>query len=113
MSKLNQNQVFTGAGLFGAAAVLGMLSFGGSAEAAGNLMSCRASNSMKVVACCEQMTRNNRPSWMIESGASCHEVVVCRGQSERRCYIKMLTNEQKGGKESDPKGGRGGGQTAS
>ena len=75
MSKFNNNRLFIAAAAF---AALGAFSFGGSAEAAGNPLSCQGKTAAKVVACCEQLTKDHLPLWMRSTGTSCVEAVRCK-----------------------------------
>jgi uncharacterized protein YfaQ (DUF2300 family) len=78
MSKFNNSRVFIAAAAFVTVAALSAFSFGGSAEAAGNPLSCQGKTAAKVVACCEQLTKDHRPFWMRSTGISCREAVRCK-----------------------------------
>ena len=82
MSKFNDNRLFIAAAAF---AALSAFSFGGSAEAAGNPLSCQGKTAAKVVACCEQLTKDHRPFWMRTTGTNCRTAV--------RCYLKRCVLE--------------------
>ncbi len=84
---------------FGAAALFSMLSFGSTAEAAQNLSSCQGGSSKAVIACCDKLTKSQRPLWMTQSGTNCREAVVCGGlqSKERRCYVRVVLIDREGG----------------
>ncbi len=118
MSTMINTHKFTAAAALGAAAMLSMLSFGGSAEAAQSLSSCKGATASKVISCCEKMVKENgRPTWMIETKTSCHQAAVCKGGSgpsplalvvvAKRCYLRtvVLMDESHGKNGND--GGRG------
>ena len=84
MSKFNNSRLFIAAAAF---AALSAFSFGGSAEAAGNPLSCQGKTAAKVVACCEQLTKDRRPLWMRSTGTSCREAVRCKYQL---CRIEVF-----------------------
>lgn len=109
MSKISNIQKLTGAAAFGAAVIFSVLSFGSNAEAAINLSSCIGNTEGKVVSCCEKMTEERLPYWMIQSRTSCREAAVCHGGKgpaiagiaavavKRRCHIQVLLIEKEGG----------------
>jgi hypothetical protein len=104
MSKLFNNRTFT-AGAFVAATTLSILSFGGSAQASANLMSCSGPSAGKVIDCCQKLTRQDRPLWMREAGSTCHEVVVCRGKysPNNRCYVRIVRKDPEQRETPEPK----------
>jgi hypothetical protein len=117
MTTLSNTHTFSAAAAFGAAALFSMLSFGGNAEAA-SVLSCKGVSAGAVASCCEQMvSKKGRPNWMIMSGTSCKEAAVCRGghgsplavaavAPVKRCYIRVVEKEKKGGDEKHDDGGR-------
>ena len=93
MSKISYNRKFTAAAAFGAAALFSMLSFGNSAEAA-SVFSCKGPTAKKVVACCEQITKENRlPLWMTQAGINCRSAVIC-WRKFQRCGIQYKYAEK-------------------
>ena len=93
MSKIRYNRKFIAAAAFGTAALFSMLSFGNSAEAA-SVFSCKGPTAKKVVACCEQITKENGlPRWMVQSGISCRSAVVC-WRKFKRCGIQYKYAEK-------------------
>jgi hypothetical protein len=104
MSKLFNIRNLT-AGAFITAATLSMLSFGGSAQASANLMSCSGPTAGKVIDCCQKLTRQDRPLWMREAGSTCHDVVVCRGNhaSKGKCYVRIVRNVPEQRQTPEPK----------
>ena len=93
MSKISYNHKFTAAAAFGAAALFSMLSFGNSAEAA-SVFSCKGPTAKQVVACCEQITKENGlPRWMTKAGINCRSAVVCWRKQER-CGIQYKYSEK-------------------
>ena len=106
MSKFNSTHMLT-AGAFVAAATLGILSFDSNAEATGSVFSCQGSTAKKVVSCCEEMTRNRLPFWMMKSGKNCTQItVVCRAKATystvagipiKKCYVKNIDDENPNG----------------
>lgn len=98
MTNLNSTHKITAAAAFGAAALFSMLSFGSTAEAAQNLSRCQGGSAKAVVACCDVLTKAQRPLWMIQSRSSCQQAVVCGGDknSGSRCYVR-ITHRQKDG----------------
>ena len=112
MSTIINNTKFTAAAAFGAAALLSMLAFGGTAEAK-SVLSCQGGTSKKVVDCCEKLVKENgRPFWMVQSGMTCKKITVCRGGSNllavavvapNRCYARVLETRDDGSeKHGDP-----------
>ena len=97
MSKFNNSRVFIAAAAF---AALSAFSFGGSADAAGNPLSCQGKTAAKAVACCEQLTKDHRPFWMRSTGTSCREAVSCRF---KRCFIIMTHDIHDNSKYDDQK----------
>ncbi len=98
MTIFNTTNTFAAAA-FGAAAFFSMISFGSSAEAAQNLSSCQGGSSKAVIACCDKLTKSQRPLWMTQSGTNCREAVVCGGlqSKDRRCYVRIvLIDPQRG-----------------
>ena len=92
MTKFNNTHKLSAAAAVGAAAVFGVLSFSGNAEAAQGPLSCHGSSAKKVLECCAETINNNRPSWMIRTGRSCHTtyVVLCKktyASVNLRCYM--------------------------
>ena len=81
MSKFSNSRLFIAAAAF---AALSAFSFGGGAQAAGNPLSCQGKTAAKVVACCEQLTKDRLPFWMRSTGTSCREAVRCKF---KRCLI--------------------------
>ncbi len=114
MNTMINSHKFTAAAAFGAAALFSMLSFGGSAEAAQSLSSCKGPTASKVTSCCEQMIeKSGRPTWMIQTKTSCRQAAVCKGGSgssplalvavAKHCYIHVVqlideSNEKNGGR---------------
>ena len=96
MSKFNNGRVFVAAAAF---AALSAFSFGGSAEAAGNALSCQGDTAAKVVACCEQLTKGSRPLWMRSTGTSCVEAVRCKYKLCRVEVFYDIHGKEKGGNE--------------
>ena len=93
MSKIGYNRKFAAAAAFGTAALFSMHSFGNSAEAA-SVFSCKGPTAKKVVACCEQITKENGlPRWMVQSGISCRSAVVC-WRKFKRCGIQYKYAEK-------------------
>lgn len=113
MTNLNSTHKITAAAAFGAAALFSMISLGSNAEAAQSLSRCQGGTAKAVVACCDTLTKAQRPLWMIQSRMSCNQVVVCGGKqnSKRRCYARMAVIEKHGGNEKD--GGDKGGNNPS
>jgi hypothetical protein len=103
MTHLNSTHKITAAAVFGAAALFSMISFGSNAEAAQSLSRCHGGTAKSVVACCDTLTKAQRPLWMIQTRSSCKEVVVCGGKqnSDRRCYVRITHIEKHGGDEKD------------
>ena len=97
MSKFNNIHKLTTASAIGAAAIFTMLSFGGSAEASGNVLNCQGPTANSVINCCKEMTREGLPLWMRQTATSCNIAAECRGKkggipgiatiTARRCYI--------------------------
>jgi hypothetical protein len=121
MSTIINTHKFTAAAAFGAAALFSMLSFGSSAEAS-SVLSCEGTTIKSVVSCCHEMTRDQRPYWMIRSGKNCDQVVACRAKKAhattavafvapvKRCYVKLADeNPNDGGEPGDGGGTRRGG----
>lgn len=108
MTNLNSTHKITAAAAVGAAALFSMLSFGSNAEAAQSLSRCQGGSAKAVVACCEMLTKAQRPLWMIQSGASCRQVVVCGGKqnSNRRCYVRIVVLERGGDNKAGGDPGR-------
>jgi hypothetical protein len=93
MGKISYNRKFTAAAAFGTAVLFSMLSFGNSAEAA-SVFSCKGPTAKKVVACCEQITKEKGlPHWMIQSGINCRSAVVC-WRKYQRCGIQFKFAEK-------------------
>lgn len=107
---------FSAAAAFGAAALFSMLSFGGNAEAAKSLSSCIGSTAGKVISCCGVLTKEGRPTWMIESKTNCRKATVCRAAvystavaAAPLCYIQVLNIQDDHGRDKAD-GRRGNGQ---
>ena len=96
MSKFNNSRLFIAAAAF---AALSAFSFGGSAEAAGNPLSCQGKTAAKVVACCEQLTKDHLPLWMRSTGTSCREAVRCQF---KRCVL-VITHDIHDNSDNDQK----------
>lgn len=129
MTSLNKPQMLTAAAAFGAAGLFTMLSFSGTAEAA-SLFRCEGTTAKSVVSCCHEMTRDQRPLWMVRSGKNCEQVVVCRAKKSKatystaavaapkvQCFVKLaFENPNEGGNPGDGSGtrkrGGGGGQNS-
>jgi hypothetical protein len=99
------NQLITtrtvSAGAFVTMAAIGFMSLGTSTQASANVLSCNAKTFNATVSCCEQMSKAERPSWMIASNSNCHTAVKC--YKSRRCYVVLLldeSNERHGTKNS-------------
>jgi hypothetical protein len=93
MSKISYDHKFAAAAAFGATALFSMLSFGNSAEA-GSVFSCKGPTAKKVVACCEQSTKENGlPHWMTQAGINCRSAVVC-WRKFQRCGIQYKYAEK-------------------
>lgn len=116
MNKIITNRTITAAAI-GAAALFTMMSTG-SAQAS-SLLRCHGATVSKAASCCEHVIeKKGMPFWMMQSGTSCREAVVCHGggltigaKSEKRCYIRVVNIDQRGGNE--PEGGKGrGGQSS-
>ena len=98
MTKFNSTHKLTAAA-FGAAAIFSMLSFGSSAEASQGPLSCHASSAKKVMECCAETINNDRPSWMIKTGRSCHtsfsascvKKYSIAGVANLSCYLRPRT----------------------
>ncbi len=84
MTKLTNTHIFSATATFGAAVMMSMISFGGSAEASTNPLRCQGDSAKKVVACCEQMIVNKRPLWMRQTGTSCNNIAVS-------CKVKKVS----------------------
>lgn len=105
MTKFNNSRVFIATAAFAAVATLSAFSFGGSAEASGNPLSCQGQTAKKVVACCEQMTKTRSPHWMQTTGTSCRQAVRCYQTMSLAmvaypCHIAMIIdnhNDKNGG----------------
>ena len=124
MTKINHRSMLTGAAVFGAAAILSISFFGGSAEASvsSRLMKCNGQNAERVVNCCEQVIAKKRPLWMINTSTSCHAAVVCRmvkvssgltlthvaaPRIKKICAIVQQAKVNDGGGNKEPKRDRG------
>lgn len=93
MNKISYDRKFTAGAAFGSAVLFSMLSFGNSAEAA-SVFSCKGPTAEKVVACCEQITKENGlPHWMIQSRINCRSAVVC-WRKFQRCGIQYKFAER-------------------
>ncbi len=108
MNKTITNRTIAAAA-FGAAAVLSLLSSGGSAEAA-SVASCKGSSRAAVVSCCERLVKKNgRPFWMIQSGTNCQAATVCHSGkggipgiaavAAKPCHIQIVQKIKEGGGE--------------
>ena len=89
MSKFNNGRVIAAAATFAAAAMLSVFSFGSNANAAGNALRCQGETAAKVVACCEQLTKDHLPLWMKSTGTTCRKAVRCQ---KERC-IMVITHD--------------------
>ncbi|MFT3987375.1 hypothetical protein [Aestuariivirga sp.] len=90
---------FTGSTVF----ALGMLALsqGAGASITSKLNKCVADNAGAVVSCCETVTADRRPVWMVQANANCGDIVVCK---ERRCYVRQLVTVND--KKTHDNGGR-------
>ena len=109
---------------FGIAAFFSVLSFNSSAEGS-SVFRCEGSTAKKVVSCCQEMTREHRPFWMVRSGKNCAQLVGCHVKKAHststvgavaaaapviRCYVKLDNeNPNDGGNPSDGGGTKRGG----
>jgi hypothetical protein len=103
MTKIITNRTFTAAA-FGVAALFSIISFGSSAQAS-SVLSCYGATANQAVACCDRMVeKKGMPLWMMQSGASCHTAVKCKGDG--KCYILVWDYTREGGGKQGI-GGRG------
>ena len=96
------SKIFNSGAIFGAAALLSILSFGSSAEAS-SVLNCKGDSASKVIACCEQaVSENGRPAWMALSRTSCSQTTIC---TKKKCYIHAIylierkSHSDRGGKK--------------
>jgi hypothetical protein len=122
MTKFNSTHKNSAGAAFGAAILFSILSFGSNAEAS-SVFKCEGTTAKKVVSCCHEMTRDQRPFWMIKSGKNCNQItVVCHkgkastaataaGLPVKRCYVKLENedNMNGGGNPGDDGGTKRGG----
>lgn len=81
------SKIINSGAIFGATALLSILSFGSSAEAS-SVLNCKGDSASKVIACCEQaVSEYGRPAWMSLSRTNCSKTTIC---TKKKCYIHAI-----------------------
>jgi len=82
------SKIFNSGAILGAAALLSILSFGGTSAEASSVLSCKGDSASKVIACCEQaVSEKGRPAWMSLSRTNCRQTTIC---TKKKCYIHAI-----------------------
>jgi hypothetical protein len=103
----NSAQRFSATAIAISAGLFALSFFGASAQASvtSDLQRCQANSSTKVLSCCNTATRDTKPLWMKEAGASCASLVVCsRHNRNSRCYVQILVGDGQGSSGRHPVG---------
>jgi hypothetical protein len=82
---------FTISAAIGVTSIIGLLSFGTTAEASQGVSSCAGKNASSVIACCQEIVaQNGMPIWMRGTSLSCHDIVKCEG---KYCHTQIQYSE--------------------
>jgi len=107
MTRFNNTRMLSLAAALAATAAIAILSQANPASAATNVLNCEGNSRLKVIDCCQKIFNKHRPLWMLNSHASCHQVVRCKGGlsltsagAPRKCWVVRIERDRKDPQES-------------